>query len=75
MAWLCRTSNEHSIRWRAPPPGSTNWSTAGLRISLVYFEEGGWICFDSLDPDGIYADWDAFEPALSELIDAVFNPA
>ena len=56
-------------------PAAIGQTPDGETLTLVYFEEGGWICFDSLDPDGIYADWDAFEPALSELIDAVFNPA
>jgi hypothetical protein len=56
-------------------PAAVAQTPDGERLTLINFGAAGWMCFDSLDPDGIYADWESFEPALAELIDVTFNPA
>lgn len=46
----------------------------GESLTVVYFGEDRWIGFDSLDPDGVYADWTSYGAALDEVIDVVCDP-
>lgn len=55
-------------------PAAIGLTADGDTVTIVCFGEDRWIGFDSLDPDGIYAEWTSVSAALSELFDLVFNP-